>query len=162
MAANLQMGVPDAASIAGTDGNPKKRMNPARRKALRVQSGVETLTDLKSSQASTPTPMSRTYSSPSVLKTAPAKPTTQISTASAGQTTSTAPTSRPATLATINAQKPPARRAMSIPIERSHNNRGTLALTAPALVTGGLIGCVAGAAVMMAVSVWYDFGGVKA
>nr|OQO31016.1 hypothetical protein B0A51_01255 [Rachicladosporium sp. CCFEE 5018] len=157
-----QMGVSNPTVIASTDDNPKKRMNPARRKALRAQSGLDTLTDLKPSMTSTPALVSRTYSSPSVMKTTPAKPTTQISTASAGQTTSTTPAARPTTTIPMNAQKPQPRQAMSIPFERSHSNRGALALTAPALVTGGLIGCVAGAAVMMAVSVWYDFGGVKA
>ncbi|KAK6441454.1 hypothetical protein LTR95_002310 [Oleoguttula sp. CCFEE 5521] len=124
------MEVPNATGTMSADGIPKKRMNPARRKALRAQSGLDILKDLK--------------------------PT------SAGQTTSTTPAARAATTVPMNAQKPQPRRAMSIPFERSHSNRGALALTAPALVTGGLIGCVAGAAVLMAVSVWYDFGGVKA
>lgn len=37
-----------------------------------------------------------------------------------------------------------------------------MSFNAPALVTGGLIGCAAGAAILMAVHVWYDFAGVKA
>lgn len=35
-------------------------------------------------------------------------------------------------------------------------------MTAPALITGGIIGCAAGAAILTAVSIWYDFAGVKA
>ena len=45
---------------------------------------------------------------------------------------------------------------------RNHTTSSSLAFNAPALVTGGLIGCAAGAAILMAVHVWYDFAGVKA
>ena len=44
----------------------------------------------------------------------------------------------------------------------SSSRRGSLAMTAPALITGGIIGCAAGAAILTAVSFWYDFAGVKA
>lgn len=38
---------------------------------------------------------------------------------------------------------------------------GTLALKGPALVTGGLVGCAAGAAVLLGVQLWYDFAGAE-
>ncbi|KAF2724820.1 hypothetical protein K431DRAFT_190715, partial [Polychaeton citri CBS 116435] len=34
-------------------------------------------------------------------------------------------------------------------------------LTVPAMVTGGLVGCAAGAAILLGVCIWYDFSGVK-
>lgn len=37
----------------------------------------------------------------------------------------------------------------------------TLALKAPALVTGGLVGCVAGAAVLLGTHLWHDFAGAE-
>lgn len=36
-----------------------------------------------------------------------------------------------------------------------------MALKGPALVTGGLVGCAAGAAVLLGVQLWYDFAGAE-
>lgn len=42
------------------------------------------------------------------------------------------------------------------------NNKGTsLALKAPALLTGGLVGCAASAAILLGVGIWYDFSGAE-
>ncbi|KAK3709372.1 hypothetical protein LTR37_010933 [Vermiconidia calcicola] len=42
------------------------------------------------------------------------------------------------------------------------NNKGTsLALKAPALTTGGLVGCAASAAILLGVGIWYDFSGAE-
>ncbi|GIZ48939.1 hypothetical protein CKM354_001198200 [Cercospora kikuchii] len=43
---------------------------------------------------------------------------------------------------------------------KPQNNSGPLALAAPAVVTGGLLGCAAGAAVILGAGIWKNFAGV--
>lgn len=57
---------------------------------------------------------------------------------------------------------PPPSRKGSTAVTASNSRRGSLSMNTPALITGGIIGCAAGAAILTAVSIWYDFAGVKA
>lgn len=45
--------------------------------------------------------------------------------------------------------------------DSSNSWTGSLALATPAFVTGGLVGCAAGAAVLLSAGLWKDFGGVE-
>lgn len=45
--------------------------------------------------------------------------------------------------------------------ESSNGWTGSLALATPAFITGGLVGCVAGGAVLLSAGLWKDFGGVE-
>jgi len=56
-------------------------------------------------------------------------------------------------------QKPSLTRTKTAP--ESGSKAKTLALTTPALVTGGLVGCAAGAAILLGVGIWYDFSGAE-
>ena len=177
------MAVPtDAAATAAklqpsdTTTNKKPRKNPARRKADRANSITnvnrpkDTTTSTKGA-TTVPTSLTRQASAPSVLSdvngktpplkdkkssiaspvpTVPPKSAIAISQKSNGSTAGQAKQQKPVTS--------PARPSL----RRSYTTSSSLAFNAPALVTGGLIGCAAGAAILMAVHVWYDFAGVKA
>ncbi|KAH9837430.1 hypothetical protein Tdes44962_MAKER08354 [Teratosphaeria destructans] len=73
----------------------------------------------------------------------------------------TTPPKRKTSLSTSAIALPPTKT-----INTALNRRGSMtlgALTAPGtIVTGGLIGCAAGAAILMAIGIWYDYAGVKA
>lgn len=43
----------------------------------------------------------------------------------------------------------------------AQSKSSALSLTPAAIVTGGLIGCVAGAAILMSAGIWYDYAGVE-
>ena len=58
--------------------------------------------------------------------------------------------------------KPQLQRARTAPQPSTpRNKKSALALSAPALVTGGLVGCAAGAALLLGVGIWYDFSGAQ-
>jgi len=162
-----------------TPSNKKPRKNPARRKAERINSNANV--DLpKDSTVPTkcsavlPAKLTRQASAPSVLSDVnTSRPTLQSRKSSTVATTPTA-----TSISTIAIPQKPndstARRGKqqnpTTPVatptrpsfQRSYTSSSSLAFNAPALVTGGLIGCAAGAAILMAVHVWYDFAGVKA
>lgn len=147
----------------------KPRKNPARRKADRVN----TTTDIElpkdanapgKGSTALPTKLTRQTSAPPVLsKKNPDRPALHSRKSSvAAPASATEPAS--AIVVSKKQSKPatPATTASRPSVRRSYTSSSSLAFNAPALVTGGLIGCAAGAAILMAVHVWYDFAGVKA
>lgn len=158
-----------------TPNNKKPRKNPARRKADRAASNTnlnqpkETTTSSKGSTV-VPSPLARQTSAPSVVN----RPTIQGRKSSIASSTPTAPPTSTVAIsqtpnnstATRAKQQPKPSTPITTPprpsLRRSHTTSSSLSFNAPALVTGGLIGCAAGAAILMAVHVWYDFAGVKA
>ena len=55
----------------------------------------------------------------------------------------------------------PTRDALIMMDKPERKTNGTLALTGPALATGGLLGCAASAAVLLGVHLWYEFAGAE-
>lgn len=161
---------------------PKKpRKNPARRKAEKTNTSTSTEPSkdhVKSSKSVTaaPTKVTRQLSAPSVLSNvASDRPPLQSRKSTATASNSTADPTSPITLSkkqskdgTTYQEKQqivtakPVETSNRPSFRRSQTSSSSLAFNAPALVTGGLIGCAAGAAILMAVHVWYDFAGVKA
>jgi hypothetical protein len=64
------------------------------------------------------------------------------------------------TEAVATLKKPTLQRAITAP-EPAHNKTRSLGFKAPAIVTGGLVGCAAGAAILLGVGMWYDFSGAE-
>jgi hypothetical protein len=166
---------------SNTASNKKPRKNPARRKADRVNTNVDTappkdLAAPDKASAPLPTKLTRQISAPPVLNNAnPTRPSLQSKkSAAVASSESKSGALSSAIVATKQSNGTPARTekqsksttsATTSPrpsIRRSYTSGSSLAFNAPALVTGGLIGCAAGAAILMAVHVWYDFAGVKA
>ena len=59
-------------------------------------------------------------------------------------------------------QRPaPLSRQNTAPLSTARRPGLARAMTAPALVTGGLVGCAAGAAILLGVGLWYDFEGAE-
>ena len=147
---------------------PKKRMrlNPARRKA--AQAKAEAQVEAQKTTAEATIGKSRQQASVQTQK-AVDKPTQS----NAAKTKPAAPsplqrqnTEPPAVnqkqiIATRSAAvKPALNRTVTAP-PSTDSPKSTLALTAPALVTGGLVGCAAGAAILLGVGIWYDFSGAE-
>jgi hypothetical protein len=159
-----------------TPNSKKPRKNPARRKADRAASNTCTnqpKENTTSSQGSTvvPSPLTRQTSAPSVLNNTKAnRPTVQGRKSSIASSTPTVPPTSTIAISPKPNDSTAGRAKQQQktttpprpPLRRSHTTSSSLSFNAPALVTGGLIGCAAGAAILMAVHVWYDFAGVKA
>lgn len=172
--ASTSVSEPVAAKTPVSTSPKKTRKNPARRKAEKANANVEANKDADASNtSSTPTPakLARQASAPTVLSNPNAtKPPLQSrkssntagivknGTATAQENNSNPkPQSKPnpTTALIANPSRPKPHRSAT-------TSSSSLAFNAPAFVTGGLIGCAAGAAILMAVHVWYDFAGVKA
>ena len=125
----------------------KTRLNPARRKAAKAKVETQTVR-FDSTGAIGDTTQSGT-------------PNIQPIRASLARQKSAPPTPIP----TQNTEPLPAIQrpafARTITAPSSSNKGKALALTAPALVTGGLVGCAAGAAILLGVGIWYDFSGAE-
>lgn len=161
--ASTAVGVPQTQQSAEL---PKKRMrlNPARRKAAKAKAEAET--QKNSSEAANvpvnqqaslqPQNAAATPSQTNVAKLKPAAPTPL-------QRQNTEPTgvNQKQIVATRSpGVKPVLNRTVTAP-PSTDAPKSTLALTAPALVTGGLVGCAAGAAILLGVGIWYDFSGAE-
>ncbi|KAM0715273.1 hypothetical protein Q7P37_008771 [Cladosporium fusiforme] len=161
-------------------GPKKPRKNPARRKAERANTATSqapaAASNARDATSCAALPIkpktSRQASAPSVLgndKTA--KPTQQskkpvVKANAAPNSEAASPSSQPKPTTTQQQQqlstqpqtlRPPPHRSTT-----TSSLPSTLTLHAPALITGGLIGCAAGAALLMAVHIWYDFAGARA
>ena len=138
-------------------GKKKSRPNPGRRKASSLQAAKSASCDVASasngskasskrvaSSASTPAiPRDYNIERPSVKQTA-------SSTSASGQATSKAKSSSGS------------KSGISKPDDsKSSKQTGTLALAPPAMVTGGLLGCAAGAAVILGAGLWKNFAGAE-
>lgn len=143
---------------------PKKRMrlNPARRKAAKAKADAEA--QKTAVEAAKENDNQQVVAQKSVEK--PTQPN-----ATKAKTPPPTPLLRQNTvLPTVNQKqivvksplesKPSLNRAKTAPPSTS-SPKNTLALTAPALVTGGLVGCAAGAAILLGVGIWYDFSGAE-
>jgi hypothetical protein len=170
----------DAASkLQPSNTTPKKpRKNPARRKADRTNSNADI--DLLPNDSTAPTKgsatipprLTRQASAPPVLSDVNAsrpslqsrKPSVVTIIPTAAPMSAIAISKKPNDTTAARAKQPtPTSTTATRPsFRRSYTTNSSLAFNAPALVTGGLIGCAAGAAILMAVHVWYDFAGVKA
>lgn len=152
----------------------KPRKNPARRKAERSNTNT-TAEPVKGQSASNtapsaaPAPLTRQASAPSVLSNASAshRPTlpngkSSVATPSSGPNNNQIPRAKDTATAQQQGQSASLIAQPRPLARRSNTTSSSLAFNAPAFVTGGLIGCAAGAAILMAVHVWYDFAGVKA
>jgi hypothetical protein len=146
--------LPDAATR-------KPRKNPARRKSERAKSGLDQ--PQPAIQVPAPRMPVRQFSAPSVLKAAVATVTATSSvTTSGGRSTKTVTkTTSSQQVARLQPSRTNSASATTV-TTLPRNGQGSLAFMAPAIVTGGLIGCCAGAAIIMAVTVFYDFCGAKA
>ncbi len=128
----------------------KKRLNPARRKAA-AKAKADSQADQTDSPivVATASPVATTIR----LDAASTRPkqlarTVTTPTSSATRQDKATPTAKPALERTRTAPE-------------SSRSSTSLALKAPALVSGGLVGCAAGAAILLGVGVWYDFAGAE-
>lgn len=153
--------------VAPGNGSAKKtaRLNPARRKAAAKakadapkisvdNSGPATITSVGSLARRTDKSTAPTSQSDQ-LKKHPSRPAEL-----ARQNTEPAVITRQTTEPAVPVRKPAIQRTITAPEPTTSNNK-TLALKAPAIVTGGLVGCAAGAAILLGVGMWYDFSGVE-
>ncbi|PPJ52454.1 hypothetical protein CBER1_10379 [Cercospora berteroae] len=138
------------------NGKTKARPNPRRRASKMKQADT----------ASGPVPVRKAE--------VPAKPSSKSPACSkTGTSISKAPRAKPDTAKQIGrgASSYPKRSKSDSRIEsvesadathdaRPQSNSGPLALAAPAVVTGGLLGCAAGAAVILGAGIWKNFAGV--
>lgn len=76
------------------------------------------------------------------------------------QKTEPAPLSKERNQSIIRPPHPKLARTITAP-PAPRQNSSPLALKGPALITGGLVGCAAGAAVLLGVQLWYDFAGAE-
>ena len=144
---------PEAAADAPA--KKKQRLNPARRKALKakaeaMKAQAEAIEAAKEAQS--PKPPDKQDVQP--LPSNPSQPA--INNLSKRKTSLPASLSRQNTEPLTNARKPNLTRSVTAPSSSGSKSK-SLALTAPALVTGGLVGCAAGAAILLGVGIWYDF-----
>ena len=132
----------------------KKRLNPARRKSAKAKVEAEVSVSQK-------VPAAATISPPVPAK----QPGTAIAKTAQNNQLRTQP-SKPAVLQRQNTEpvtdfrRPALQRTTTTP-ETASNKSRALGFTAPALVTGGLVGCAAGAAILLGVGIWYDFSGAE-
>ena len=139
--------------LAGNNAAPKKKMrlNPARRKALKVKAEAmkaQAEAIENSETTSTPKQLPRPTTNPTESETTARRPTLP------------AALSRQNTEPVTSFYKPKLLRTVTAP-ESSNNRSKSLALTTPAIVTGGLVGCAAGAAILLGVGIWHDFSGAE-
>jgi hypothetical protein len=131
----------------------KTRLNPARRKAAKAK------TDVQNPAGTKPAPITKDESGTS----SPAKSVEQISPAPKPlvrtKTTPPAILDRQGSDTLPTASKPVLTRTRTAP--QTGSKARSLALATPALVTGGLVGCAAGAAILLGVGIWYDFSGAE-
>jgi hypothetical protein len=149
----MESAPPSAVSGPAGAASKKKRLNPARRKAGRAKSDVQIPT------TDAPPPISKDTST----NTAAPKPADSAVPAprplNRTKTTPAAPVPKPQPESVALTSKPHLTRTKTTPEPTSKAK--SLALTAPALVTGGLVGCAAGAAILLGVGIWYDFSGAE-
>ena len=143
----------DQLSPDNVSANKKKaRMNPARRRALKVKEEASKL------QTETSAINGPTDTAPKPSEELNAQPAPKTATKKKPMPTIPLPRQNSDPLAL--GKKPNLSRTWTTPLN-SNSKSTSLALTAPALVTGGLVGCAAGAAIMLGVSIWYDFSGAE-
>ncbi|KXT01683.1 hypothetical protein AC578_2768 [Pseudocercospora eumusae] len=136
-----------AATAAGSASPPaesakkKARLNPARRKSAKAKSAAEvdfSTTRKEANQHVTSTPISKKQSSVNIQKLRPradvAKQTPTLRSDSGGKDGSSDST--------------------------KEGRAKALAVASPAMVTGGLVGCAAGAAVILGAGLWKNMAGV--
>lgn len=144
---------PENPQATASAGPPKKRtrLNPARRKAAKAKA------DAEKAQITQAKPSAETIS-----QTQPKKVVvpTQASNVPKQKLALPAPLPRQNSEPVIIRPKPPLARTITAPGSTSTGNNA-LALKTPAIVTGGLVGCAAGAAVLLGVGLWYDFAGAE-
>ncbi|KAF2211246.1 hypothetical protein CERZMDRAFT_98559 [Cercospora zeae-maydis SCOH1-5] len=152
MASNaMNAGVPVA-----ENGRKKARPNPRRRASKMKQ--VDTETDI------VPLKKNQIFTKPSPNPPARSQPGTKVSKAARVK-----PDASPQSGRVANAQ--PDQRKPNLPIDagksedgtrdaKQQNDSGPLALAAPAVVTGDLLGCAAGAAVILGAGIWKNLAGV--
>jgi hypothetical protein len=131
----------------------KKRLNPARRKAARAKSDVQIPTTDGSPAVSKDIPATTPVPKPADNPIPTPRPLNRTKTTPAAPV----PKSQPESVALTS--KPHLTRTKTAPEPTSKAK--SLALTAPALVTGGLVGCAAGAVILLGVGIWYDFSGAE-
>ena len=143
--------VTEATSVDGTTSKKKTRLNPARRKAAKAKAEA----DADASKVQGQTTVTAEDASPSRQ---PEKPNPPIR--SKSSPVLPPPLSRQKTEPLPTTRKPHLERTITAPTSHSSKSKA-LALTAPAIVTGGLVGCAAGAAILLGVGIWYDFSGAE-
>lgn len=127
------------ASVAATTATPqpkKARPNPARRKSAKNKEPDVSSLSRRASEPPIPT-SSRETAVQQVIVTPNSTPKKGKGPSNTGPTTTPPPGANPG------------------------QNSQALALAAPAIVTGGLLGCAAGAAVLMSVGIWHDYAGAE-
>ena len=155
----------DSATPIGTPENDsikkKTRLNPARRKAAAKANADAPKVSVDNSAPATITSASlaKKLDKPNVpavqssqIKKQPTKPAMLPRQNTEPVVTTAGPGA--------SARKPALQRTITAP-EPAINNGKALGFKAPAIVTGGLVGCAAGAAILLGVSIWYDFSGVE-
>lgn len=129
----------------------KTRMNPARRKAAKAKSGAG---EAQKPQDQATSPIEVIVQS-GIPSTRPVRVGLMRQ-----QTAPPAQLTRQNTLPLPAVRKPGLVRTVTAPDSGSNTSK-SLALKTPALVTGGLFGCAAGAAILLGVGIWYDFSGAE-
>ena len=136
----------------------KTRMNPTRRKTAKAKAEAE-------AQKTQPEAIAAINSASSQPPARPTIPRTQTMTNASVQKQKPSlppPLSRTKTEPLPKGRNPQIlTRTITTPGFSSGERTNSLALKTPALVTGGLVGCVAGAAVLLGVGMWYDFAGAE-
>ena len=148
--------------VPGSDGVKKKtRLNPARRKSAKAR--------LEASEPVPEPPLPTSTTAPAATvpgATQPVKQNNKSMTPTIPNNQLSKQVSKPATVQRQNTEsaatikKPTLQRAMTAP-EPANNKNRSLGFKAPAIVTGGLVGCAAGAAILLGVGMWYDFSGAE-
>ncbi|CAK1367377.1 unnamed protein product [Cercospora beticola] len=152
----MALNATNSAVPAAENGKTKARPNP-RRRASRMKQ-ADTASGAGSAwKAEVPT-------KPSPNSSACYKPGTNISKASRAKPDISKQSGRGANLhpkrSKSNLQPEAIESAHATDNAKSQSNTGPLALAAPAVVTGGLLGCAAGAAVILGAGIWKNFAGI--
>lgn len=155
---------PDPSAVQTDADVPKKRMrlNPARRKAAKAKAEVEAQKTTVVAAKETGNQQLLAQKSlvksiqPNAAKAKPPAPTPLQRQNTEPPTTN----QKQLVVKSLPEPKPGLTRTKTAPPSTS-SPKTTLALTAPALVTGGLVGCAAGAAILLGVGIWYDFSGAE-
>lgn len=138
-------------------GKKKSRPNPGRRKASNVKTAKTASCDVAFVRDDSKAPIKRDARSAATPATSR---DSKIERPSVKQTASSASASGQASSKAKNSNSP--RNGISTPDDsKSSNQTGALALAPPAMVTGGLLGCAAGAAVILGAGLWKNFAGAE-